>query len=113
MAFLMNPVRRSIKPISQLVLLMLLIWFFLPDTKSNNQRANQIILKENTDHFKIQLAVSKQESVYPIVKQLSGAPQEGFLVPVLRPVKGLFKSFLRINSFVRNTFYVYTTINAP
>lgn len=96
-----------------MVLVSLLIWFITPATNSITQGFTDKIFKPNAEQVQIHFEVSKQNAAPQVSKEVSFILQRDEVKPGLRQTGNLIKSFLHVNSFVRNTFYVYTTINAP
>jgi len=113
MSILIDKIRLNAKLISRLVLVTLLIWFITPPTNSITQSFTGKIFKPNSEQVQIHFEASKQNSVQQVAKEASFILQSDFVKPGIQLTGNLIRSFLHVNSFVRNTFYVYTTINAP
>lgn len=113
MSIWINKIRSNTKLISRLVLVSLLIWFITPETNSFTQGFTGKSFKPNAEQVQIHFEVSKQNTANQGSKEVSFTLPSDFVKPGLQLTGTLLKSFLHISSFVRNTFYVYTTINAP
>jgi hypothetical protein len=107
-----NRIRNIARPISLLVLALLLIWFILP-TESQYSSSTFSLYKPNTEQVLVHFDLTKQSTSNPISKDLHFVLQATLLMQSLGQSPSLIKLFLNVNSFVRNTFYVHTTINAP
>lgn len=108
----LNRIRSVTRPISQLVLVILLIWLILPETSDTSSSTGKFF-KPNTEQVLIHFDLKKQNTVNPISKEITFILQNAFSKRNLDQTCSLIKSFLSVNSFIRNPFYVHTNINAP
>ncbi|MBL7857408.1 MAG: hypothetical protein JNM57_06945 [Cyclobacteriaceae bacterium] len=105
-------IRRNTKLISQSVLLFLLLWLIAP-VGNAHARLPFKIFKAHAEQVEIHTDAAKDHTNNPSPKNLSADLQRSFSELELCPSCNLVREFLKINSSVRNAFYVTITINAP
>jgi hypothetical protein len=113
MRSLINRIRQTKKPMSQLVLVALLIWFITPEANPLTQKVSGKSYKPNIEQVQLQLSLSKQSTTNSLTKDAHSFISYDVTRLKLETVTNLIQLYLHINSFVRNVFYIYITINAP
>jgi len=104
--------KNELKPISQLVLVILLIWLILPLTSRTVSSYGRFI-NPLTEQVAFHIDLTKQNTLNPLAKTVNFILQHTVALAQSGQPSRLIKSFLNINSFTRNSFYVHTTVNAP
>jgi hypothetical protein len=113
MLTLLNKIRQSKKLISQFVLFALLVWFITPEANPHTQKVVGKSYKPNIEQVQLPLSLSKQSTTNSVSEHVDSILSYYSATLSLEIASNLIQSFLHINSFVRNAFYVYITINAP
>jgi hypothetical protein len=113
MLMVLDKIRQSKKLISQLVLVALLIWFITPEANSLTQKVVGKTYKPNVEQVQLPFSLTKQSTTNSLSKNVDSIISHDVISFSLHPSTNLIQSFLHINSFVRNVFYVYISINAP
>lgn len=101
------------QPMSQLVLVLLLIWFLVPDTLPNSQALPDKISKPDTEHSQFSFDTSKQSAVKSSQKKVAYFLIRNTGVQLNKQLVSTALNSFAANSFIRNSIYVHTTIHAP
>ncbi len=105
--------RDDAKLISRLVLFTLLIWSITPEQGYTYSPVQNKINKSGGEHILLNLDLNKQNNLNSSSKESNYAVENQLLNLNLNSVCDFLKPYLQVNAFLRNTFYVNPTINAP
>lgn len=109
----MTLMRTMAKLVSRLVLFILLIWSVTPEQGHAYSPVQNKIYKSGSEQILINLDLSKQSTFNSYSKESNYIVENDLLNLYHNSVCNYLKTFLQVNAFTRNTFYVNPTINAP
>lgn len=101
------------RPISRLILAILLLWFLAPDTIPNYQISPDKISKPDVEQAQFSLDTAKQGAVKSTQKKVIYFLIRNTCLQLSWQRARTAFNFFAVNDFIRNSIYAYTTIHAP
>ena len=113
MKIVMTVMRAKAKLVSELVLLMILIWSVVPAKGHAHTCHKHQLFKSSGEQILTSLDLSKSNTLNSATKDGNCTIESGRLSLHDSFADHYLKSFLQVTAFTYNTFYVNLTINAP